>query len=225
MGGAIKDAAGASAIVVRRLRDAVGAMRRIPEQQVRGAAGRLRDILSLLTWAYTLSEAGWRHSYRPAGQDIERLCHDGRALYDWLLGEIMGRTGLSRGELEIASGKRRGSAADDLRLLDRDDPDYLGWLVDQIQARFPGAVEYLPLGRRKDRPEWLTVTEAAKLLQEVVSGIRIERARARVSKAAKDGKFQTNGEQRQARRIDQDSFSSWLLKQREKHLASFDVES
>ncbi len=76
LGGAIKDAAGASAIVVRRLRDAVGAMRRIPEQQVRGAAGRLRDILSLLTWAYTLSEAGWRHSYRPAGQDIERLCHD-----------------------------------------------------------------------------------------------------------------------------------------------------
>ena len=72
--------------------------------------------------------------------------------------------------------------------------------------------------------KWLTVTAAAKRLMDVVSGLTLEKARARVSAAAGRDEFQTNGKERTDRRIDRDTFSTWLLKQRERDLAEADAD-
>jgi len=66
-------------------------------------------------------------------------------------------------------------------------------------------------------PVWLTVTEAAMKLMEVWDGLKLKHAKSRVSRAA-TRRFRTNGEKRSKRRIDADSFSAWLLKQRERSL-------
>lgn len=66
---------------------------------------------------------------------------------------------------------------------------------------------------------WLTVTEAAELLLNDVSGIDIDRAKARVCRAAAGNKFRTNGESGRRRRIDRDSFSTWRLEQRKRDIA------
>lgn len=63
---------------------------------------------------------------------------------------------------------------------------------------------------------WITVTAAAKLLLDDVSGIDLGKAKARVSKAAGEGRFRTNGKDGRDRRIDRDSFSTWRLEQRER---------
>ena len=52
------------------------------------------------------------------------------------------------------------------------------------------------------------VTQAAVLLRDVVSGITLEKAKARVSRAAGEGKFKTNGKTRPARRLERDSFNT-----------------
>ena len=65
---------------------------------------------------------------------------------------------------------------------------------------------------------WLTVTEAAKLLERDLLGLELSKARARVSAAATRGEFTTNGEAGQARRIDSVSFDAWRLKQRDRSL-------
>lgn len=62
-------------------------------------------------------------------------------------------------------------------------------------------------------------------LMDVVSGLDHDRAMARVSCAASDGKFRTNGKTRMDRRIDRDSLSRWLLEQRKVDLASADAWS
>lgn len=69
---------------------------------------------------------------------------------------------------------------------------------------------------------WITVTAAAKLLLSDVSGINLGKAKARVSKAAGEDLFRTNGKTGRERRIDRDSFSTWRLQQREKDLATYD---
>lgn len=76
-----------------------------------------------------------------------------------------------------------------------------------------------------DRGEsaWLTVTDAARLLMKYVSGIDLDKASARVSRAAGDSKkkhFTTNGRTRTDRRIEPDSFNTWLLRQHERDLAA-----
>jgi len=71
---------------------------------------------------------------------------------------------------------------------------------------------------------WLTVTECAQLLLDVVSGLDLEKAKARVSKAASDGKFRTNGKKGTDRRVDRDSFSTWRLEQRERDLDAADAK-
>jgi hypothetical protein len=88
-----------------------------------------------------------------------------------------------------------------------------------------GTINYGPLAQMLDavRPavpenRWLTVSECAELLLNDVSGIDIDKAKARVSKAASSGKFGTNGKTGSARRIDKDSFSAWRLEQRERDL-------
>ena len=73
-----------------------------------------------------------------------------------------------------------------------------------------------------NRPIWLTVTEATKLLLRDVSGADLSKARARVSRAADAGKFRTNGEKGRRRRIDRDSFSTWRLEQRDQDGAVLD---
>ena len=72
-------------------------------------------------------------------------------------------------------------------------------------------------GRRGDLPEKpaeLRVSEAAELLAEQV-GISLGTAKTRVSRAADDEDFTTNGKKGHGRRIDRDSFSTWLLDQLE----------
>lgn len=68
---------------------------------------------------------------------------------------------------------------------------------------------------------WITVTAAATLLLDDISGIDLDKAKARVSKAANEGKFRTNGKKGSARRIGHDSFSTWRLEQRAKDLAAY----
>lgn len=74
----------------------------------------------------------------------------------------------------------------------------------------------------KDQTDWLTVTEAAVELTDCVSGLTIENARARVSFAANEDKFTTNGHTGKKRRIERNSFMAWLWKQREIDLAKCD---
>lgn len=69
---------------------------------------------------------------------------------------------------------------------------------------------------------WITVTEAAKLLLQDVSGLKFGTAKVKVTRAADDGLFRTNGKARSERRIDRDSFSTWRLEQREKDLDACD---
>lgn len=73
------------------------------------------------------------------------------------------------------------------------------------------------------KPEdWLNVTQSAEKLMGVIDGITIKKARARVSRAATDEKFVTNGVKGDERRIHIHSFSTWLMEQREKELARVD---
>ena len=81
------------------------------------------------------------------------------------------------------------------------------------------------LGKKESSPaidQWLTVTQAAEMLLEVVSGIDLPRARARVSRGAQLGKFKTNDRRGKARRVERASYSIWLLEQREKDLIAVD---
>lgn len=66
--------------------------------------------------------------------------------------------------------------------------------------------------------QWLTVTQCAKLLAKDLPSIDLPRARARISKAASDGKIRTNGKARDERRIERASFDAWRLKQRDRDL-------
>ncbi len=70
---------------------------------------------------------------------------------------------------------------------------------------------------------WLTVTDAATLLQKYVDNLSLKKAKARVSAAAGRKEFTTNGKVRLERRIERNSFSTWLLKQNEKNLAKDDT--
>lgn len=88
----------------------------------------------------------------------------------------------------------------------------LSGLVNREPRPHPGAIQ----------KRWLTVTEAAQQLLEDVSGIDLDKAKARVSKAAKQGRFITNDKKGPTRRIDQHSFSTWRLEQRAKDLAAYD---
>jgi len=74
-----------------------------------------------------------------------------------------------------------------------------------------------PPTREPDRV-WLTVTEAASLLTTDVSGITLDQAKARVSKAATTGRVRSNGRRGRDRRIDADSLSTWRLELREREL-------
>lgn len=71
-------------------------------------------------------------------------------------------------------------------------------------------------------PKSLTVTEAARLLMKVVSDLNLKKARARVSAAAGRDDFTTNGKKGEARRIDRDSFSTWLIKHHVRDVAAAD---
>lgn len=68
----------------------------------------------------------------------------------------------------------------------------------------------------------ITVTDGAHMLRDVVDDLTLARSRARVSKAAGDGKFKTNGKSGAARRIDRDSFNTWRFEQRDRDLARAD---
>lgn len=70
--------------------------------------------------------------------------------------------------------------------------------------------------------QWLGVSECAALLLKDVSGIDLKKAKGRVSFAANDGKFHTNGKKGIARRIERVSFDAWRLKQRERDLEMAD---
>lgn len=66
--------------------------------------------------------------------------------------------------------------------------------------------------------EWLSVTGAAEKLMEDVDGLKLRIARARVSLAAGQKLFRTNGKTRNDRRIDPVTFKAWRLDQRDRNL-------
>ncbi len=69
---------------------------------------------------------------------------------------------------------------------------------------------------------WITVTQAAEKLIKVLDNIDMSKARARVSGSANRDKFKTNGKKGTDRKIDLDSFSTWLFEQQEINLAKSD---
>lgn len=70
-----------------------------------------------------------------------------------------------------------------------------------------------------DKRDWFTVTHAAELLMKDIPELTLEKAKSRVSKAAGEKKFVTNGKGR-ARRIETISFKAWRLDQRDRDLDS-----
>lgn len=102
----------------------------------------------------------------------------------------------------------------------------LGWWCSTVEpagAALVAMIDALQMNAvRKDPGTWLTVTEAARLLLDDVSGIDLGNAKARVSKTANESRFRTNGRRGPDRRIDRDSFSTWRIEQRERDLAAFD---
>ncbi|MCA9277332.1 MAG: hypothetical protein KDA29_15030 [Phycisphaerales bacterium] len=91
-------------------------------------------------------------------------------------------------------------------------------LVLDLAAVFPasGMIEVKP-------DEWLTVTDAAKLLMKDLPWLTLEKAKSRVSRASGEvSKFTTNGIKGGKRRIEPKSFDSWRLKQRDLDLAKDD---
>ena len=80
--------------------------------------------------------------------------------------------------------------------------------------------EFFPLLKEalKTSITWMTVTEAAKRLETYVDNLSLSSAKTRVSRAANDGAFATNGKRRGERRIDRDSFASWCHEKREEDL-------
>lgn len=77
-------------------------------------------------------------------------------------------------------------------------------------------------GSGDDGSEWLTVKQCALMLLDDVSGLDLQKAKARVSWAAGAGKLKTNGKKGPGRRIERHSFSTWRLEQRERDLADAD---
>lgn len=75
----------------------------------------------------------------------------------------------------------------------------------------------------REAPEPLTVTAAAQLLMRDIPGLNLDRARARVSKAAGRDEFEHTGTFR-ARRIDPVSFDLWRLRQRDRDLDREEVD-
>lgn len=132
-----------------------------------------------------------------------------------------------RGSVRAGSESKGGPTGRDdgaaLRFLEvlRDVGDGVVWRV-EIEEGAPvdfvlkGAASRAPGSAQQ--PVWLTVTEAAELLLDDVSGIDLERAKARVCRAAAANRFRINGERGRRRRIDRDSFSTWRLEQREREL-------
>lgn len=69
------------------------------------------------------------------------------------------------------------------------------------------------------KPEaWLSVSAAGGLLRKSLPWLEPKHATARVSKAAGEGKFTTNGQKGTKRRIEPHTFNTWLLKQRDQDL-------
>jgi len=71
--------------------------------------------------------------------------------------------------------------------------------------------------------DWLTVTQAAGLLQRDLPGLTLKNARARISAAAGRKEFNFAGSRR-GRRIEPHTFSTWRLRQRNRGLDTEDEE-
>jgi len=105
----------------------------------------------------------------------------------------------------------------------------LGLLADI--ASLEGHILQVDLTGLLDRPtkphpaatgrQWLTVTEAAERLvaEDVVDGLDLTRAKARVSTATTRGLLISNGERGKDRRIDLGSLAAWIPELRRKNLA------
>ena len=74
-----------------------------------------------------------------------------------------------------------------------------------------------------DTSDWLTVTQAAKLLAHDLPSLDLRKARSRISTAAGRKEFKFAGA-RKNRRIAPNSFAAWRLKQRDRDLDQEDEE-
>ncbi len=231
----ISHAVNASVLVVRRLRDG----QRHQEELVSPPMGGV-DVATVAVAEErcpTLESALIYLARQPNGQlltfalmRVHSRCtwssrRNGAELWDYI-GQ------LSRGD--IVDAEVRELVVPQLRTLETREGRRAFW--GEILSRFPQVAGDLiddkdctpPNGRgspataRPAPPSPLTVTEAATRLMDVVSDLTLKRARARVSAAAKRGRFKTNGQKGLACRIDEDSFSRWLWEQRSKELAKTD---
>lgn len=93
-------------------------------------------------------------------------------------------------------------------------------LAQLIEASPSAALLQLPPAQSPSDTFDLTVTAAAKLLCSTVSGLALAAAKTRVSPAATAGHIRNNGKKGSERRLNRDSFSTWLLKQQEAEVAA-----
>lgn len=78
------------------------------------------------------------------------------------------------------------------------------------------------IGLTSEPPQrWLTVTEAARQHLDDVDGLTLTVAKAKVSRACREGKIASTGEGT-ARRIDPTSLAAWRLAERERNLERAD---
>lgn len=115
--------------------------------------------------------------------------------------------GVKPGDIWSGGARPRTAVLAEHARLDRD-----GIRLD-LAGAFPatGIIEIKP-------DSWLTVTQAGELLKQDLPWLTPKKANARVSKAAGEERFRTNGKKGAGRRIDRDSFSTWRLQQRDKDL-------
>lgn len=208
-------------------------------------ASRFRShpsTLLLLIWARTARQQGYaarRVVYR-LNQDSTSAVnlHAGSEVWRFVAGRIATLTGIKSDDLDIlalyGSIECRAHRPDlqdpyqrlaaELDRLDGGATPLFTALLSELKQRWPDIAGKLSAVQPATNGPivLLTVTDAAELLKDVVSGITTKQAQARVSRAAGRGKFKTNGKTRRARRIERDSFNTWRFKQREKDLAAAD---
>ncbi len=103
--------------------------------------------------------------------------------------------------------------------------EHVSWNESESRLDVGSLLDMLRTLRPPVREEaWLTVKECALLLMKDLPYIDLNRAKARVSKAANKAKFTTNGRRGTARRIERVSFDAWRLEQRDRDLAKEDAE-
>jgi hypothetical protein len=206
-------------------------------------ASRFRShpsTLLLLIWAHTARQQGYaarRVVYR-LNQDSTSAVnlHARSEVWRFVAGRIATLTGITPDDLDTlalyGSIECRGNRPDlqdsyqrlsaELDRLDGGATPLFTALLSELTQRWPDiAGELSAVQPATSGPiVLLTVTAAAELLCSTVSGLALAAAKTRVSRAATAGDIRNNGKKGSERRLNRDSFSTWLLEQQEAEVAA-----